>query len=234
MGPTKLRIQRKLNACFNIRILRLYSYIVKNDAGAAPNPFWGECTLAICKPSIRRTAQVGDWVIGTGSKQAKCNDLKIHNLSGSLVYAMKITSKLSMEDYDFYCRSYCIGKIPNWRTPNWKQKVGDSIYDFEKDGAPRIRRSVHDEGSRVRDLGGLYVLISRHFYYFGEQARPLPKEFRSLIKTSQGHKVVHDRALIDQFDVWVSEFNRNKLYGNPQRRWAFDKHITVRNLKKCV
>jgi len=38
----------------------LYSYTVRYDDGAAPNPFNGMCTLAICKPAIRRTAAPGD------------------------------------------------------------------------------------------------------------------------------------------------------------------------------
>ena len=48
--------------------MTIYSYVVARDYGFAPNPFYGCCTLATCKPIIRRMAQVGDWVIGTGSK----------------------------------------------------------------------------------------------------------------------------------------------------------------------
>ncbi len=48
--------------------MKLYSYIVKHDSGFAPNPFFGYCTLACCKPDIRRTAQVGDWVVGLTPK----------------------------------------------------------------------------------------------------------------------------------------------------------------------
>lgn len=44
--------------------LKLYSYVVARDFGFAPNPFHGYCTLATCKPDIRATASVGDWVIG--------------------------------------------------------------------------------------------------------------------------------------------------------------------------
>src|SRR5678816_873168 len=48
---------------------RIYRYIVRVDSGAAPNPFGGWCSLAICKPAIRRTAQRGDWIIGLRSHQ---------------------------------------------------------------------------------------------------------------------------------------------------------------------
>ena len=59
---------------------KIYSYVLRYDDGAAPNPFWDLCTLTICKPGIRKGALVGDWVLGTGSKRAKCNDGQIHDL----------------------------------------------------------------------------------------------------------------------------------------------------------
>ena len=44
--------------------MKLYSYIITEDTGFSPNPFWGCCTLADCKPEIRRNAKVGDWIVG--------------------------------------------------------------------------------------------------------------------------------------------------------------------------
>src|SRR5712692_10528871 len=49
--------------------VKLYSYVVARDYGFAPNPFFGFCTLATCKPEIRKAAAIDDWVIGTGSKR---------------------------------------------------------------------------------------------------------------------------------------------------------------------
>ena len=71
--------------------LRLYSYVVARDFGFAPNPFHGFCTLATCKPEIRRTAHVGDWIVGTGSKP---NDLE-----GRLVYAMRSSEAISFDEF---------------------------------------------------------------------------------------------------------------------------------------
>ena len=48
--------------------MTLYSYTIAIDTGFAPNPFNGFCTLACCKPGIRRTAQDGDYVVGIGPK----------------------------------------------------------------------------------------------------------------------------------------------------------------------
>jgi len=74
---------------------QLFTYTIPYDDGAAPNPFHGMCTLAICKPSIRRVAKVGDWVAGLGSKNAPSGDL-----SGRLVYAMKVEEVIPLSEYD--------------------------------------------------------------------------------------------------------------------------------------
>ena len=47
-------------------LMKLYSYIITRDYGFAPNPYGGMCTLATCKPVIRRKAQIGDWVAAIG------------------------------------------------------------------------------------------------------------------------------------------------------------------------
>ena len=71
--------------------MSLYSYLLAYDSGSAPNPFHGTCTLAICKPAIRRTAQVGDWIIATGRKSS--------TTFRKLVYAMQVAEKIPLEDY---------------------------------------------------------------------------------------------------------------------------------------
>ncbi len=43
-----------------MRKATLYTYCIPYDDGAAPNPFWGQCTLVICKPRIRKVARPGD------------------------------------------------------------------------------------------------------------------------------------------------------------------------------
>src|SRR5690349_17838620 len=91
---------------FNSNSMTLYSYCIPVDDGAAPNPFWGICTLAICKPVIRRVAKKGDWVVGTGSKEL--------GLENQVVYAMQITDVESMQQYDKHCSSELKEKIPIW------------------------------------------------------------------------------------------------------------------------
>jgi hypothetical protein len=71
--------------------VKLHSYVVARDYGFAPNPFFGVCTLATCKPGIRKVAQIGDWVVGTGSKKRK-RDKRI-------VYAMRVTGAITFSQY---------------------------------------------------------------------------------------------------------------------------------------
>src|SRR5262245_20483597 len=98
--------------------MRIYTYVVRYDFGFAPNPFYGHCTLATCQAPIRRTAQIGDWVIGTGAKTS-------NKLSGRLVYAMCVSETLT---YDQYWND------PRFRTKrpvvggSLKQMYGDNIY----------------------------------------------------------------------------------------------------------
>lgn len=216
---------------------RLYSYIVKNDNGSAPNPFWGVCTLTICKPVIRRTAQIGDWIVGTGSKNTKLRDGKMHDLSGHLVYAMQVTDKMSLRAYDQHCQQHLNNKVPSWRSSDWRVKLGDCIYDFSAGVEPAIRMSVHKEKNRERDLSGLYALLSNHFYYFGEEPRPIPASLREIVIKTQGHLVFDDPAILKAFEKWIRRFTRNKIYAHPQRRYLFDrtevKTVSISNNKKC-
>ena len=92
--------------------MKLFSYIVTHDAGFAPNPFWGYCTLACCKPKIRKTAQKGDWIVGLSPK-AKGN---------KIIYAMQVEEILPFEKY-FHDKRFA-DKIPkNYGTG----KAGESI-----------------------------------------------------------------------------------------------------------
>lgn len=69
--------------------VRLFSYVVAHDRDFAPNPFFGYCTPACCKPAIRRTATKGDRVVGLTPK-AK---------GSRIVYVMGVTEKLSFDEY---------------------------------------------------------------------------------------------------------------------------------------
>jgi len=172
--------------------MRLSAYIVKHDSGFAPNPFGRVCTLACCKPTIRRNADQRDIVIGTGS--ASCG------LTGQLIFAMRVEAVIPFEEYWNRYPS----KRPSQTTP--VKKLGDNIWHRDVSGnwccAPG---ALHDERNRNRDLRGRNVLISSEFFYFGRDAIHIPDEFRSLIASTHGHKNNYDAHLITRFWEWIDD-----------------------------
>lgn len=190
----------------------LWTYCLPYDDGAAPNPYWGVCTLAICKPVIRRNARVGDWVVGTGSKNSPIGDL-----SGSVVYAMRVSAKLTMAEYDALTRSRLSNKIPVWNHRDRRRRLGDSIYDFASD-PPALRPGVHLMDNRATDLGGQYVLLSDHFYYFGDHPTELPDDLLPIVRQGQGYKSVSNELHVGRFVEWIDGLGvkPNSLMGKPQ------------------
>jgi len=213
---------------------KIYSYVLRFDDGGAPNPFWDTCTLTICKPAIRRKASIGDWVIGTGSKNAKCNDGIVHNLEDCIVYAMKISDIKTLQEYDDFCKTSLPNKIPNWRSSDWRLSMGDCIYDYTNRIDPIIRKGVHDEGNRKKDLSGINALLSDNFYYFGERAIFLPSYLKDLIKRNQGHKKIENINLISKFEEWIIKLPKNMVCADPQMRSEFDKELTDDIIAKCA
>ncbi|HEB8848460.1 TPA: hypothetical protein R1A68_005502, partial [Klebsiella pneumoniae] len=70
----------------------LYVYAITRDFGFAPNPFHGSCTLATCKPGIRKSAKVGDWILGVGGANLKSAKKKC-------ILLMKVSEKISFNGY---------------------------------------------------------------------------------------------------------------------------------------
>ena len=197
--------------------MALYSYVLRFDFGDAPNPYGGVCTLTICKPAIRRTAQVGDWIIGTGSKHSPVGDI-----SDYLVYAMRVSEKLTMAEYDLRCRKALTIKMPGHRAHRKQREnlAGDSLYDFSEAGKPRHRGGyMHQEPKmQERDWSGVYALLSNEFYYFGSEPRAMPLNLLPLIKRGQNHYRKTSVSEIKAFETWLKQegFERNKIYADPQ------------------
>jgi hypothetical protein len=195
----------------------LYSYCIPVDDGAAPNPFWGTCTLAICKPSIRRKAKEGDWIVGTGSKRS------LGDISGKVVYAMKVSRVLSLEDYDRWTKRTLPKKIPSLKSRDWRRKLGDSIYDYSG-LRPKQRAGVHDKDNMNTDLRGKNVLVSKHFFYFGDNAKLLPFSLRAIAQQIQGHRVHKNKPYVEPFLEWLESLKLvpNRLYGKPATKPSSD------------
>ncbi|RYE01436.1 MAG: hypothetical protein EOP50_02005 [Sphingobacteriales bacterium] len=188
--------------------MTLYSYCIPNDDGAAPNPFWGLCTLAICKPVIRRVAQKGDWIIGTGSMK--------QGFENKVVYAMEVTDTKSLAQYDTFCNRELVEKIPDIRHSDPRRRLGDCIYDFST-GLPQQRPGVHDAGNVGRDLGGKNVLLSNNFIYFGSCPQELPPDLLPIVRQGQGHRSKSNGSYLIKFLHWVNSLKvaRNQVLCDP-------------------
>lgn len=186
----------------------IHSYVVRYDSGFAPNPFYGHCTLATCKPDIRRSAQIGDWIIGTGSSD------KAVKLGGYLCYAMRVTETLTFDNYDADPRFQ--NKKP-YRTGSRKQTCGDNIYFRNQVGAPWSQRdSFHTRPDGKanpdhvqRDAGVNRVLISDDFVYFGGAGPKVPASLRDengrpLVKMGIGRCRFDDESLVARLENWLA------------------------------
>jgi hypothetical protein len=181
-----------------VELMRLYSYIVAHDSGFSPNPFWGCCTLADCKPWIRRTAKVGDWIVGLSPKTKGYR----------IVYAMRVDEIL---DYARYYRDpRFVQKIPDYGRGIAVHRRGDNIYEPLADGQFRQLRSRHsnDDGSenlarKATDLTGRNAIVGRRFYYFGASGPPLPENLDDLI-VGRGHKNSFSKEIIARFVEFIT------------------------------
>lgn len=194
---------------------RLYSYVVQHDHGFAPNPFWGVCTLANCKPVIRTHAAVGDLIIGTGSA-----DLGV---AGHLVYWMRVDEIVLFDEY--WTAPRFARKKPNMRG-SMMHRYGDNIYWTGPDGTFQQLDSFHseDDGSlsvanRERDTETTQkVLIGMEFAYYGKAAPSIPHELGFIVKKGPGHKCQFaddDRTAVEAWIVTLPE----RGYVNEPGRW---------------
>jgi hypothetical protein len=146
-------------------------YVVSRDFGFAPNPFHGLCSLATCKPGIRRSAQVGDWVIGMGGSRLKA--------TGRCIFAMQVSETRSFNQY--WSDPAYLDKRPV-RNGSKRMMVGDNIYHHGRKNGPWLQSDSHHSKADgtvnmhnlERDTKADRVLIGRHFYYFGVAAPQVP------------------------------------------------------------
>lgn len=179
--------------------MNYFSYVIEHDYGLAPNPFGGYCTLAVCKPAIRGNPNLdlGDWVIGTGSK-------KINRIN-HLIYAMRVKERMTFNEY--------------WNDPRFQYKrpmlngslvqvYGDNFYhkDANTDQwiqAPSAHSKVNKEKHTRTDTSADSVLISQDFYYLGDKSILVPDEFSIFCKAGPGMKYKDLRESGADFIDWV-------------------------------
>ena len=169
---------------------KIYYYKLTCDNNGAPCIQDGMLSLAICKPMIRSSAEVGDWIFGFAA-----NSL---NNANPLIYVAKVTEKKEGKDY---------------YTAEEFSKREDRVYDFV-DGKFFWRSGSlhHNESNLEQDLGRYpdysrsHVILSRNndFRYFGKEATDTyKKDFKEIHDAVQhlgrGHRDHLDQILKEKF-----------------------------------
>jgi hypothetical protein len=196
--------------------LRLHSYVLDHDYGFAPNPFYGVCTLATCKPRIREHAKLGDYVVGTGCAKRKRR--------GYLIYLMRVSEITTFDEY--------------WNDPRFiqkrpllcgskKQSFGDNVY--HRDPATGIwhqensLHSFHDGSVNFanlrRDTQSTRVLIGVEYAYWGGSGPRIPDDFRNWhgvdICANRGHKNKFPEDLVESFLGWARSLEQQGYLSTP-------------------
>lgn len=204
--------------------MRLFRYVIPRDFGFAPNPFFGFCTLACCKPEIRRAAQPGDLIVGiNGTPPTKRPKQRVDRI----VYAMRVTEAISFNEY--------------WSDPRFQRKkpnlhgsrmytFGDNIYRknddglwFQADSHHSLPNGAPNEFNIRTDTGVDRVLISNDFVYWGGSG-PLRSSLEDEVWANEvfsggrrAHRCNFEAAKINSFATWFAALPERGYVGRPER-----------------
>ena len=184
----------------------IYRYVMVHDMGFAPNPFHGACTLATCKPTTRRCAQKGDWIVGLGSKRK--------GLENKIIYAMRVEDEMTFTDY--WDDPAFLRKQPDV-SGSCKRIYGDNIYHQDAKGNWEQADSRHGlQGASINlehlehDTQTDRILIAREkFVYFGENAETIPEDLHHpdtsdwYVGFRGEHKHFPTPQLKERFATWL-------------------------------
>ncbi len=198
------------------------SYVVRYDIGFAPNPFYGWCSLACCKPDIRKATKIGDMVIGTSSTSG--------GRQTRFVYAMRVKETLDFQSY--WIDGRFLSKRPNL-SGSKKQLFGDNIYHQDVSGQWLQEDSRHSklDGSRheqhfLRDTKVNRVLLSDDFIYWGGVGHEIPSQFLhgdygdDIVKSGQGKKNNFCSFFVKEFEDWFDR--QDKGFKGQPTDWSED------------
>ena len=202
---------------------RIHRYVVQHDKGFAPNPFWGFCTLACCKPRIRKRARRGDIIMGFGSASAEVG------LGGRVIYWMKVDEIISFDQY--WSQSRFAAKKAEMQA-GLMACYGDNIYHRDGSGIWKQANSFHSDGEGLgrgnleRDTSTTdRVLIGREFAYWGGTARQFPKALKHLVPRGQAEPYKISESDKAKVLAWI-EAVPERGFCAPPADWARD-HVSL-------
>lgn len=170
----------------------LYTYVMQHDAGLAPNPFWGFCTLAVCTPNHQGSrAKRGDWIAGVSDKRR----------GYKLIHVMEVDERVHMKDY-LRDERFAAKKPVTDGTP--QQRCGDNFYSLDEHGRWTQHPNRYHEGPSclAQDTRHPWVFVARRFWYLGRNAAEIPAQFMSMFG-GRGARVNHPPELVASFRNWV-------------------------------
>jgi len=196
-----------------------------HDTGFAPNPFHGVLTLATCKPGIRRTKGVGDWIAGFSSKALLRNAAHygVFIPSYALIYLGRVSEVIPIAEY--FRDERFSSKIPSTKEGHAIASVGDNSYrplvpepnPYHPEDYQQLE-SEHGEEDKKHDLGGENVLVFDTFYYLGREGSPLEPDIhinRPVKQTSAGVETT-DKHQIQSLIEWVNQkYGKEGRIGDP-------------------
>lgn len=215
--PAARRAQRRRRRGTNAD-MRLYSYVIEHDLGFAPNPFYQRCTLAACKPPIRKSAEIGDYVIGTGAAKP--------GLAGYLSYWMRVDEILAFDQY--WSDPRYLRKRPFMRGARM-QRYGDNIYHRDPETGEFIQEdSFHSRPDGVCNDENLNtdtgltdrVLISADYAYWGGTGPKIPTVLADFVKSGPGYKCRFAADRVDAFLTWLGSMPERGYIGEPAH-WRY-------------
>lgn len=181
--------------------------------GFAPNPFGPYCTLACCKPRIRKYANVGEYVIGTGSAK--------RNMQGRLIFWMKISE---ITDFDHYWIDPRFQHKKPYMRGSRRQRFGDNVYHrkpgsrvfTQEDSFHSLPGGKVSRNDRNRDTGLTHrVLIAEEFTYWGSKAPKIPGSLKDFVLPGVGWKVHFEEKRVRAFLNWMLRSPARGLQGEP-------------------
>lgn len=193
--------------------MKYYSYVIPRDYGFAPNPYFGYCTLATCKPRIRKSARIGDWIAAYGGASTE-----VHK---KLVVLMNVDEILTFDQY--WNDKRFVKKIPVFNR-SMSCMYGDNIYHhIGENWTQELSHHSMADGSinysnLNRDTKADRVLVATQFYYFGNNAIEIPKEFEELIGSGRNHKNFYDEKIINKFINFMNDNFEKGINGVPYSR----------------
>lgn len=193
--------------------MNIFIYKLTTDNGGAPCVQDGLLSLCICKPRIRRSARVGDWIIGMGAKGSKA-------LRNRIIYIAQITNTVAGQLYysekQYRERNDCIYQINggrfSWKKGSKYHSPGDLEHDLGQH--PKYNRAS--------------CLLSDRFIYFGDNDEPSIKPIRDIYdRLPRDYRKNHSQQNLNTLLKYIATIESQYGYG----KHGSPSHLSLK--KKC-